>query len=265
MDVAKAVRGLSWFHRWTGVALCLLFVLWFASGAILLFVPFPSLSGEDRLASAERIDLAAVAVRPAQALAVAGGGEALRLVAVGGRPVYVVKTSDGALRAIDAGTGKIATPIGAAQAGSIAGRFALAPIKGVSAPLRYDQWVAHNQFDGWRPLYRVSLDDPAGTQLYVSAGTGEVVQRTHASERAWNWGGAVIHWLYFTALRQSFAAWDQTVWWISLLGLTTAVTGTVLGVYRTQKRLRAAGRTGRRSAAGCAGITALALAWRSSC
>jgi hypothetical protein len=238
MDVAKAVRGLSWFHRWTGVGLCLLFVLWFASGAILLFVPFPSLSGQDRLAASERIDLAAVTVAPARALAVAGGGEALRLVAVGGRPIYVVRTPKGQLRAVDASAGKIAAPVDAAEAGSIAARFAQAPVKRVSAPLRYDQWVAHNQFDGWRPLYRVSLDDPKGTQLYVSAGTGEVVQRTHASERAWNWGGAVIHWLYFTALRQSFTAWDQTVWWVSLLGLTTAVIGTVLGVYRTQKRLR---------------------------
>jgi hypothetical protein len=84
----------------------------------------------------------------------------------------------------------------------------------------------------------VSLDDAAATQLYVSSQTGEVMQRTRGVERAWNWGGAVLHWLYFTALRQSFAAWDQTVWWISLLGVATAAVGTFLGVYRSQKRLR---------------------------
>jgi hypothetical protein len=235
MDVAKAVRGLSWFHRWTGVGLCLLFVLWFASGAILLFVPFPSLGDQDRLARGEPVNLAAVTAAPAEALA---GGEALRLIAVGGRPVYVARAPEGLLRAVDAATGRPAAPIGAAQAGAIATRFGQAPVKAVSAPLRYDQWVAHNRFDAWRPFYRVSLADGEGTQLYVSAVTGEVVQRTRAGERAWNWGGAVIHWLYFTALRKSFSAWDQTVWWVSLLGLTTAVIGTVLGVYRTQKRLR---------------------------
>jgi hypothetical protein len=235
MDVAKAVRGLSWFHRWTGVGLCLLFVLWFASGAILLFVPFPSLGDQDRLARGEPVNLAAVTVAPAQALA---GGAALRLIAVDGRPVYVARTPEGVLRAVDAATGRSAAPVDAARAAAIAGRFGQAPVTAVSTPLRHDQWVAHNRFDPWRPLYRASLDDGRGTQLYVSAVTGEVVQRTQAGERAWNWGGAVIHWLYFTALRKSFAAWDQTVWWVSLLGLTTAVIGTVLGVYRTQKRLQ---------------------------
>jgi len=71
--MSKTLRWLSWFHRWTGVGLCLLFLLWFASGAILLFVPFPSLSDQDRLAASAPIDLAVVTVAPAQALVAAGG------------------------------------------------------------------------------------------------------------------------------------------------------------------------------------------------
>ena len=30
-------RWLTWFHRWSGVVLCLLFIAWFASGAVLGF------------------------------------------------------------------------------------------------------------------------------------------------------------------------------------------------------------------------------------
>ena len=41
-------RWLTWFHRWAGVALCLLFAIWFASGAVLHFVSFPSLSRSDQ-------------------------------------------------------------------------------------------------------------------------------------------------------------------------------------------------------------------------
>ena len=37
------LRWLVWFHRWTGIALCLLFAVWFVTGAVMLFVPFPSL------------------------------------------------------------------------------------------------------------------------------------------------------------------------------------------------------------------------------
>lgn len=90
----------------------------------------------------------------------------------------------------------------------------------------------------WRPFYRAALDDSLGTVLYVSARTGEVVQRTRANERAWNWVGSIPHWLYFTQLRRSFTAWDRTVWWLALAALCSASAGTVLGVYRTWQRAR---------------------------
>jgi hypothetical protein len=238
MTWAKSLRALAWFHRWTGVGLCLLFALWFASGAVLAFVPFPALPDSARTASSERIALSTVRISPAAAMRIGSGRKALRLVSAAGRPVYLVTRSDGVIAAVAADTGEALRPFTAEQAGKIAGAFAGANVTASRGPFNYDQWVVHQKFDPWRPFYRVSLADGEGTQLYVSARTGEVVQRTRAAERAWNWVGAVSHWLYFTALRQSFFAWDQTVWWVSLLGVTTAAAGIWLGVYRTQNRLR---------------------------
>lgn len=220
------------------MVLCLLFVVWFASGAVLSFVPFPSLGDHDRLAGADAIDLGAVAVTPAAALKAAGGGDDLRLISRAGRPVYVARRGKAGLIVIDAGTGQRAPMITPVQALGIASRFAGAPAASATGPLMYDQWVAHQNFDPQRPFYRVALGDRLGTQVYVSARTGEIVQRTTASARGWNWVGAVVHWLYFTALRKSFTAWDQTVWWVSLAGVATAVVGTWLGLYRTWKRMR---------------------------
>ncbi len=235
--MTRAIRALSWLHRWTGVGLCLLFALWFASGAVLIFVPFPGLGDQDRLAASERVDPAAIIVPPARALQIAGGGESARLIAAGGRTLYVVQTAKGNLEAIDARSGQVAAPVDRALAGRIAARFAKAEVRSIDGPLAYDQWIVHQRFDPWRPFFRVAVNDAAGTELYVSARTGEIVQRTTTVARGWNWAGAVTHWLYFTALRQSFTAWDQTVWWVSLVGLGTAIAGAILGVYRTQKRL----------------------------
>jgi hypothetical protein len=231
-------RALVWLHRWTGVGLCLLFLVWFASGAVLAYVPFPSLPDEDRLASDEPLDLAQVRVAPARALAAAGGGDQLRLIQAAGHAAYVVQRGTAPARRVDASTGAPLGDLSADQARAAAEAFAGAPAGSVEGPLMYDQWIVHQAFDPWRPFYRVSLGDPAGTQLYVSARTGEVVQRTRATERAWNWVGAVSHWLYFTALRKSFAAWDQSVWWVSLAGLATTLIGTWLGVARTWTRMR---------------------------
>ncbi len=239
---ARLTAGLVWFHRWLGIATCLIFAAWFASGAILLFQPFPSLGKGEALAMAEPIAAGQVRVSPAQALALAGkGATGLRLVERAGAPAYLAQTAKSPV-VIDARTGARLGPLGASQAMSVVAAAGL-PAARVEGPFAYDQWIVHNQFDSARPFYRITLGDAAGTQLYVSAATGEFVQRTTFRERAWNWGGAVLHWVYVTPLRSSFTAWDRTVWWLSFVAMLVAVAGTVLGVIRTVA-VKRAGRPG---------------------
>ncbi|WP_426803485.1 PepSY domain-containing protein [Xanthomonas campestris] len=226
---------LVWLHRWTGVAFCLMFAVWFASGLVLAFVPFPSLSPQQRWSAAERIDLSRLTVAPAQALRSVRDATALRLVSIGGRPSYVVGSTTATV-AVDGIDGQVRGVLPPEAAGAIAAAFGHAAVRRLDGPLDYDQWSVHQKFDPWRPLYRAALQDDLGTVLYVSARTGEVVQRTRASERAWNWVGSVPHWLYLTQLRRSFTAWDRTVWWLALAALCSASAGTVLGVYRTWQR-----------------------------
>ena len=96
----------------------------------------------------------------------------------------------------------------------------------------YDQWTVPNGFDRHRPLYRIALNDDAGTELYVSSVTGEVVLDTTRRERAWNYVGSVTHWIYPTILRRSHGAWDVTVWSLSLVALIAAISGSLLGILR---------------------------------
>lgn len=232
------MKALVLFHRWVGVALCLMFATWFATGAVMIFVAFPSLPEADRAAAAPPVDLGALRIAPAEAARRLGGAGALRLVGVEGEPVFAAAGPDGRDRAISGRTGAALAPIGRDQAGRIAAAFGRAPVRHVDGPFDYDQWNVHQQFDRLRPFYRVRLDDPRGTELYVSGRTGEVAQRTRADERAWNWVGSVVHWIYFTPIRKSFPAWDWTVWCLALVGLSTAVAGIWLGVSRTNRQLR---------------------------
>src|SRR3984893_5521526 len=240
---SSANRWLTWFHRWAGVVLCLLFAMWFASGAVLHFVAFPSLSRGDQHAGSESIDLSRVFLDPSDALARAPLANNLRLLSIAGQPVYVAEQPKGAWLRIAGDTGEVLPPFSAAVAATVAERFSRASAVGVSGPMEYDQWIVHQRFDPFRPFYRVRLNDDAGTDLYVSARTGEVLQRTRFSERAWNWSGAVIHWIYFTPLRKSYWAWNQVVWWVSLVALLSSAVGTWLGFLRLANN-RAAGRKG---------------------
>ncbi len=91
------------------------------------------------------------------------------------------------------------------------------------------------RFRSASPL-RAALGDAPGTEVYVSSLTGEVVLDTTRSERAWNWAGSVLHWIYPTILRSSWALWDGVVWTLSLLALIAALLGAVLGIVRIRLR-----------------------------
>jgi uncharacterized iron-regulated membrane protein len=240
---SRANRWLTWFHRWVGVALCLVFFIWFATGAVLHFVDFPSLGDSDRYMTADAIDGTKLTVPPSDLVKSLPAMDDLRLVSIVGRPVYIVSSPSSGLAAFAGDSGERIDSISASTAGLVAQRFSGARARSVDGPLAYDQWIVHQRFDPYRPLYRVRIDDQAGTDLYVSARTGEVVQRTRRRERIWNWCGAVTHWIYFTPLRRNWAAWNQTVWWFSLVALLTSIAGTWLGVERFIGN-RAAGRRG---------------------
>jgi uncharacterized iron-regulated membrane protein len=235
-------RWLTWFHRWSGVVLCLLFIAWFASGAVLLYVPYPALTEGDRLSHSEPVDISRVTRSATAVLAQMPRVGQLLLVSVAGRPIYLAYAADAKPVAIPADDAPLPALFPPATARTVAERFGGSTVQRVDGPLEYDQWIVHQRFDPFRPFYRVRLDDEARTDLYVSASTGQVLQRTRGTERAWNWYGAVLHWIYFTPLRKSWPAWNQIVWWLSFIALLASVAGTWLGIHR-MLRARAAGRS----------------------
>ena len=211
----RPARQSSRLHRWLGTGFCLLFTLWFGTGFIMMYVPFPSLGEGERIAASGPVAPAAVNVAPATAVQGLPGLSVLRLrlVDVLGRPRYLATLDNGRVLGVDADDGGTSKPLDAAQAELLAGRFARQPVQSVSGPFDYDQWVVHHRFDAARPFYKIALGDAAGTELYVSAGLGQVLQRTTRFERGWNWAGAVVHWMYPTVLRKNSWAWERCGRW----------------------------------------------------
>ncbi len=237
-------RILTLGHRWLGVGLCLLFTLWFASGAVMIFVPYPRLGQADRLARAPAVDMGAVGLTPAQAVAASGATDParIRLTAGPGAPLYLIEPEKGPVMAVRATDGRPAPWLNREEAVSVAAAFAGHPAGAVEGPLDHDLWVVHQRYDARRPYYRVEMADSAGTELYISARTGEVAQRTDRASRAWNWVGSVIHWVYIVPLRKHSALWADVLWWVSWTGIALAATGIAVGLWRTSKALRIPGR-----------------------
>jgi hypothetical protein len=232
------MRALILLHRWLGVAFCLLFAMWFASGIVMHFVPFPALSDAERIAGLAPIETPLVAHGPAEAVRASGlsGVSRVKLVQRSDGPVYLVVGLSGvaALHAgdlSDAGVHSHPLALSIAKDYSAHRQWEISAA-GIAALKSYDQWTVANGFDRYRPLYRIALHDARGTELYVSTSTGEVVLETARRQRAWNYVGSVAHWIYPTVLRRHPAAWGRLLWWLSLVALIGACAGAVIGMLR---------------------------------
>jgi hypothetical protein len=96
-----------------------------------------------------------------------------------------------------------------------------------------DQWTINNRFSTSGALHRISLGDDAGTELYVTEATGDVVMKTDRSSRLWGYAGPVMHWFYFTPLRaQHGPLWGNLVIYGSVVGCVICLLGITIGLYR---------------------------------
>jgi uncharacterized membrane protein len=240
------VRLLATLHRWWGVAFCLLFAMWFASGIAMHFVPFPARLGAGDFSGRVAIVRDQVAHGPSQAVAASGIRDVTRVRLAGRRdgPVYFVSGPSAArvLRAADLQDGGVGSEPAARDTAVAAARSRGLDVShaGMAEATPYDQWTVSGEFDADRPLYRVTLNDARGSELYVSAKTGDVVLVTTQKVRALNYLGSVVHWLYPTALRRHKAAWNATMWWLSLAATVGAALGVAIGLLRLTRAGRRA-------------------------
>src|ERR1700682_4505273 len=91
MPRAKILRFAIFCHRWLGVFFCLLFATWFASGIVMMYWDYPSVSSEERLAKATILNASQIRISPQQAYArldLSRPPDQARITMLDGRPVY---------------------------------------------------------------------------------------------------------------------------------------------------------------------------------
>jgi len=234
-------RWLYIAHRWVGIVTCLFFAMWFLSGVVMMYVAFPGLSDKERLAALPDIAWEKVKLSPDDAMRIAGAisyPRDLRLAMMNDEPVYRVTGWDGKRNSISAVDGRAVTQVSAQQALAVAAHHPAGKSPTLDDVIDRDQWSVTARYDPLRPLYLIALNDDAGTELYVSSRTGEIVLDTSRTERIWNWLGAIPHWIYPTVLRKDGPLWREVVLWISGICLIVGVSGIWIGILRVRLKRR---------------------------
>lgn len=238
----KLKRALYLIHRWFGVALCLVFALWFASGLIMMYVEYPELTEEERTlflpplnVSDIHIDIEALQnILPADKTL-----SQLSLSSLLGRPVYQARFIGLPTITVFADTGTLFSGSSIKQVEQSAREFSRSGLQPTyMEQIEMDQWTVSSALDPHRPLHKVALNDAENSIVYVSSLTGQIVRDTNGWERAWNWAGSTIHWIYPMQLRRHPGVWTNVIIYVSLLGLVSVVSGTIVGFLRLRLKKR---------------------------
>jgi hypothetical protein len=236
-------------HGWMGVAFCLIFLLWFTSGIVLIYCDYPRVSEADRLAHSPPLDVSHIQLSPARALARLQSSNVpteVRLISFDGRPAYRFHFGRGEAM-VYADNGEIQSAFSPEITLRIASAWTRQPAENarVEVITQEDQWTVSGEFRALRPIRKYSWPD--GEDIYVSIVTGDVVQYTTRASRIGAYFGAIPHWLYFTPLRKHGNVWSRVVIWVSGLGTIATVLGLVIGVwtYSSPNPFRYAGKPSR--------------------
>ncbi len=234
------VRLLFLTHRYLGIAMGLVITLWCLSGFVMMYVQYPDLDDQERLAGLETLDLSTCCRMPndfsnieLDRFRMEMLNDRLVLRLLDGRYQYVIDLLSGEyLTSFYDEAHSIATV--AAREFKLTGQLELLGI------IDQDQWTVYSTYQAHRPLFHFSVDDSLGTEFYISSTTGEVMQMTTSGARFWNWIGAVVHWLYPTILRQNTYVWLQTVIWLTVISLFLTAIGIYVGLrqYKTRRSSR---------------------------
>jgi len=255
-------------HRWLGVVLAVFMLLWFFSGLLIIYAEPTTPSRAQQLANAdallpesnwlsageawerstaERKELAAaqkeraVEKKPTPSSegnkSQTGGDEIVeaRLVYQAREPVWLIEDKRGQRFALSAVDGKLheTTP---EQALTIAGNWVHNKTGHLARGLNYVESVdkpalLRNQ-EALRPFHRISFDDLAGSELLISARTGEVVSDSTRIQRGFYWAGNWVHLFRPLDLAGLGESRVTILTWTAFSVIVATLTGLIVGWLR---------------------------------
>lgn len=217
-------------HSVTGTVIAVLFFMWFATGLVLIYHPYPRL--DDKLQNHLSETVQTDSLQSLSYYTDSLTRDTIQSVSISqrlGQTLIRVSTADSAYT-FCSDTTQAKHKVTFSDVEAVASRWVDA------APVRVDtlnertQWVLYERYERAMPIYKFTYDDAEGHQLFISGKTGEAQQLTTCSQRIWSWLGAIPHKFYYPCIRKDVDLWKTVITTGGIICLLAALTGFMHGL-----------------------------------
>lgn len=168
-------------HNWMGLIIGIQIVFWFVGGLVMTVLPLDLVRGERSMSEMESVSVDMREIVRLDGMLELGDVRSVTARQVADVTVLQVTDFEGRASIYDAETGDLLSPIPA----SLAEKAALSDFTYRVPEVRGDiralstEWITEEPGDFRRrlPVWRVNMNDPDGTRIYVSPETGRVLAR----------------------------------------------------------------------------------------
>lgn len=231
-------------HRWLSVVIGMQLLMWTISGLVFSWSPIGEVRGEHRIRSRKAIDLASYELLDSREILSSAkyvpenhSVTGLALKQMLGKPVFELRL-DGPSTSyvlVDAVSGRCLSPISKSLAEDIALDDFSEPVQVLRCDYLDQPQTGHSEYRSKEiPVWKVTLDHPSGTAIYVSANRGEVVTRRNDRWRLFDFFW-MLHTMDYQG-RDNFNSWLLKV--MSLFGLFSVFTGYWLWLKMNRNKIR---------------------------
>ena len=221
-------------HRYLGIILSLVIVLWCASGIVMMYQQYPTLTNNEKVSSLAILNLADCCDSLDQ-IDLEYGIDYIEIEMLSGNPIMRVSSyyDEFIVNLID---GSFLDEIHNSQALSVATTFLDNSDLGynesnITSEIIYsDQWTIFGTPIRRPPYIKYNINNKEGTHLYVSLITGQLAQVTDRRERILAILGPVIHWIYPKIIRDNSTLWSNTIILLTVLSTFLCFFGIYIGI-----------------------------------
>lgn len=240
----QMLKFLFKIHKYVGGFIAIFFLMWFVTGMILVYHPYPRISEKMINARMETIGNASLPDVTSIVARTDGKLEALSIRQFQGQTLFEVKAGKKKQTVVaDTLQDQQVKSVTFATVEAEALKWCDAPVLRVDTLHEREQWVLYSRYDRAMPLYKFYFDDEQKTELFISGKDGSPQQVTSRKERFWAWIGAIPHKLYFPYIRKDVDRWKAWIVASGTICLVAALSGFLLGIcllvnrYRQKNRL----------------------------